>query len=419
MDSTELNTWHLYEALVKGDVSGAQKAVENGADPNANFSGETSLHWAVRNGHSSFVRVLLEHSCAPSPRTRFYQQTPLHCAADRGLTSIAKMLIEGGAELNARDYRGWTPLHVAVDQNYGEIVGLLLEKGSDINVRSNNGNSVLHFVRDTDLELYRFLLQKVEDKDPRDEHDSTPIMYAAAHGRQDIVQILMDFGASTKSVDDYGNSPADIARSEGHESLANFIEHPPKSFIDEESRELHNELLKTAFDLLRPYFEFGKKKSIDSDKDTRAVSRAVEILVRVVETNPYNWSAYWLLGLAHRSLGSREMEYDALKRAYTLERGTIDVGRELGNACIALGKGEEAVRITIDVLFLKPNDHGLIANHGLALLIAGQLEAAESAVSRSLELNPTDRITINLRNLILTIREGRLPIPSKWPPSNS
>jgi ankyrin repeat protein len=417
MDKGDLNTWLLWEALREGDVLAAQRAVENGADPDTDFAGETALHWAVENDYPSLVRVLLDHGCDPSPHTAFYEHTPLHWAADHGHTSIAEMLIEAGAEIEARTNGGWTPLHTAVAQNASEVVGLLLEKGADIDAQNDSDETVLHFVQNTDPQLYTFLLENTEDADPRDEHGATPMTYAAAHGRIDLVELLMDHGASTQSVDRYGNSPADMARQEGHRSLADFIEHPPEALNDENLRQINNEFMTGAFHMLLPYLEFGENKPVESESDKNAVRRAVEMLERVTRINPYNWSALWFLGLAHRVLGDQELEYQALKRAYEMEQSMPYIARELSLACIALGKGEEAVRVTRDALSLQPDDAGLVANHSLALLIAGQVQAAEITVSRSLQLDPTDTITIRLQKLIQAVREGRLPRPTKWPQS--
>lgn len=419
MDPTELNTWLLHTALSNGDVAVAQQAIEKGADPNANFGGETPLHWAVENGQKAFVRILLEHGAKLSPRTRFYQLTPLHIAADLHATDIAESLIEAGAEIEARTNGGWTPLHVAVDRNADQIVGLLLAKGANIDARNNSGESVLHFVASVSFNLYRLLLENSADIDPRDEYDATPLIYAAGNGRHDLVELLLERGASTECIDIDGNSAAQMARREGHEALANFIEHRPELFNAENPAQLSNEFLQGAFNLLRPYMEFDENKPVTSKEDKQIVSRAIEMLDRVVEINPYNWSALWFLGLAHRALENRDSEYNALKRAYELERGNVDVGRELCGTCITLGKADEAIEISTHLLSRRPHDAGLIANHALALLIAGRVDEANAVVSASLENDPDDAITLNLRDLIHAVLLHRLPVPSRWPPSNS
>jgi Flp pilus assembly protein TadD len=48
--------------------------------------------------------------------------------------------------------------------------------------------------------------------------------------------------------------------------------------------------------------------------------------------------------------------------------------------CMALGRGEEAVQISRDVLEKAPTDAGLLANYALALLVAGDVSQAETAV---------------------------------------
>src|SRR6185503_477338 len=418
MDSRELNTWLLHTALSNGDGAAAQKAIEEGADPNANFGGETSLHWAVENRQEALVRVLLGHGANPSPRTRFYQQTPLHIAADLGATNLAELLIEAGAEIEAKTNGGWTPLHVAVDRNANEIVGLLLAKGADIDARNNSGESVLHFVANVSLNLYRFLIEKSKDVDPRDEHDATPLIYAAGHGRGDLVELLLEGGASAECTDKYGDSAAQMARREGHEALAQLLERRPEMFNANSPAQVSNEFLQGAFNLLRPYMEFDENKPVVSSEDQQTVSRAIEMLDRVIEINPINWSALWFLGLAHRALGNRDLEYNALKRAYELERGNVNVGRELCGTCITLGKADEAIEVSAHVLSLEPHDAGLLANHALALLIGARVTEASAVVSASLEIAPEDTITLNLRDLIQDVLERRRPLPTRWPPSN-
>lgn len=134
-----------------------------------------------------------------------------------------------------------------------------------------------------------------------------------------LLNLLMDYGASTNLADNYGNLPAEMARSEGHKSLGDYIERSLKTHIDEESRQVHNDLMQGAFDLLLPYLEFGENIPIHSDRDKQVVLRALEMLDRVTEINPYNWSAFWLQGLAYRVLGKRESEYHSLNRAYAME----------------------------------------------------------------------------------------------------
>jgi Flp pilus assembly protein TadD len=83
---------------------------------------------------------------------------------------------------------------------------------------------------------------------------------------------------------------------------------------------------------------------------------------------------------------------------------------------MALGKGEEAARVSREVMEKHPNNAGLISNHALALLIAGHVQEAEETVQSALQLEPENQITRNLAGLIAAVRNGRVPRPRRYPP---
>jgi ankyrin repeat protein len=46
-------------------------------------------------------------------------------------------LLDRGADIDAKDARGWTPLHIASSYGYGESCELLLSYGADVNIKNN------------------------------------------------------------------------------------------------------------------------------------------------------------------------------------------------------------------------------------------------------------------------------------------
>lgn len=96
-----------------------RKILELGlVDPEASalFGGETPLQAASSNGHASVVAELLNAGVNVANTGRDVRQpSALHLAAGNGRTEVVRMLIASGAAVNARDAEGNTPLHAALD----------------------------------------------------------------------------------------------------------------------------------------------------------------------------------------------------------------------------------------------------------------------------------------------------------------
>jgi uncharacterized protein len=56
---------------------------------------------------------------------------------------IARLLVENGADVNAKELKGWSVLHFAAQSNLPDLVKLLIEKGADINAQDDYGNTRL------------------------------------------------------------------------------------------------------------------------------------------------------------------------------------------------------------------------------------------------------------------------------------
>ncbi len=101
-------------------------------------------------------------------------------AVRAGDTEMLKAAITAGADVNARDGRGWTALMYAVDNGYVLLVSQLLEAQADVNVRAPEG--------------------------------ATALFMAAAHGHTEIIELLMKAGADVSIRDTKGTTPTDVAR---------------------------------------------------------------------------------------------------------------------------------------------------------------------------------------------------------------
>ncbi len=192
-------------------------------------------------------------------------------------------------------------------------------------------------------------------------------------------------------------------------ALRNRADEPDSSARanDEEYQALYNE----AAELLTPYFR-GEGLP-PKELEIEPVIRAREALERLTAVRDINWQAWGLLGFARRLLHDREGAYAAFARAYGMAPNEIEMGRNLGSECIALGYGQEAIAVTAAMTKLAPNDAGIAVNHALALLIGGDVDGALLEVQRATQLDPADPITTNLMLLIEGVRSGEAKRPSK------
>lgn len=98
---------------------------------------------AVVHGDSDAVSDALRRGGNPNVRLA-ESGTPLHLAVIAGNLATVEHLIGAGAQLEARDCRGWTPLHFAAfASDNPTLIECLLAAGADINARDRKGRTPL------------------------------------------------------------------------------------------------------------------------------------------------------------------------------------------------------------------------------------------------------------------------------------
>ncbi|KAH9000399.1 ankyrin repeat-containing domain protein [Lactarius akahatsu] len=254
----------LHFASYYGNIAIARLLLDRGANPSANAGGDlgsTPLHKVSRGKYKSqddgirIAQLLLERG-ADVNALRTDHQTPLHLASYNGNIAIARLLLDHGAKANVGDDRGDTPLH---NISYGEyesqddgirVARLLLEHGVDVDaprpdhrtslhVASYHGNiaiarllldrgananaggdreSPLHRVsygkyksQDDGVRVAQLLLERGADVDASRSgggaDHQTPLHFASYYGNLAIAQLLLDCGAKSDALDDFGKAP--------------------------------------------------------------------------------------------------------------------------------------------------------------------------------------------------------------------
>ncbi|XP_033470414.1 ankyrin repeat and SOCS box protein 13a.1 isoform X2 [Epinephelus lanceolatus] len=158
-------------------------------------------------------------------------RTALHEAASHGRTLQLKQLIESGASVNMVTVDNITPLHEACIKAHPNCARLLLEAGAQVDVRTIHGSTPLcHACASGSLECAKLLLEYGANVNPSlTALTASPLHEACIQGAkvnsvrfheialhhaarvdmEDMVELLMEFGANAYASDNLGKKPVD------------------------------------------------------------------------------------------------------------------------------------------------------------------------------------------------------------------
>ncbi|MBS0266603.1 MAG: ankyrin repeat domain-containing protein [Planctomycetes bacterium] len=162
------------------------------------YAHDTALHIAAAAFEALLVKRLLKRGALVTARNRLGDM-PLHYACDTNHESPARQaktihaLVAGGADLNGTNKHQVTPLHRAVRTRSVAAVRALLKLGANVHCRNDSGSTPLHLaVQGTGRG-----------------GTGTP---QSLQQQSQIVQSLLQYGASPSATDDKGRSVRQAAR---------------------------------------------------------------------------------------------------------------------------------------------------------------------------------------------------------------
>ena len=97
-----------------------------------------------------------------------------------------------------------------------------MNKLEEKNPRTNHGSTPLHFAANSghldmycrnsgQLNIVKYLMEVLEDKNPRDNHGATPLHYAAQNGHFKVSKYIIKNIEDGNPADNMGRTPLDFA----------------------------------------------------------------------------------------------------------------------------------------------------------------------------------------------------------------
>ncbi len=148
-------------------------------------------------------------------------------AVRQGDQRLVDLFVRGGINVNASDDDKSTALQIALKSGFTVIALILLKAGADVNVRDAAGFTPLLMACGKTTPGYKEVAEKLvlrgADPNARDPLGWTPLLLAISAGNAELVNQLLENGASPMARTRRGENAKDLAQKFGHENLVDLL----------------------------------------------------------------------------------------------------------------------------------------------------------------------------------------------------
>ncbi|XP_030368515.1 ankyrin repeat domain-containing protein 55 isoform X2 [Strigops habroptila] len=256
-------------ATYLGWLEGCISLIRNGAKQNIpDKNGRLPLHAATAEPDVRLLNVLLQKSNLNEINHQDNEgMTSLHWAAFHNRPQHTQTLLHKGADLTLVDKDLKTALHWAVQSGNRVLCSIILDHyqgPSIINYDDENGKTCMHIAAASGYSDIISELAKVPECNLQalDVDERTPLHWAAAAGKADCVQTLLELGIESNPRDINENTPLTYAMYCGHTACINLLaqnrSEPVQQFPSQNNRPPKKE---GRFSILNHIFSFKKNKN--------------------------------------------------------------------------------------------------------------------------------------------------------------
>lgn len=230
------------------------------------------------SGNCELLQEMISHSNQGIVQLAVNKQNslgwaPLLAASSRGHRDVVELLLKCNARVDVFDNEGRSALHLAADCGSLEVCQSLLEKNAFVNSKSKKGMTSLHFASHKGYtDLVDYLVTKhgasIESLTIKKQ---TPMHMAAASGKLETIEKLIDLEAMVDFNDELDQKPIHLAAQNDHTNVVKkFLEIRP-SLVSSTTKDgntlAHLAAKKGSVDVLQAMFD------IDTALVTQAKNR--------------------------------------------------------------------------------------------------------------------------------------------------
>ncbi|XP_066506402.1 ankyrin repeat domain-containing protein 55 [Hoplias malabaricus] len=259
-------------ATYLGWLEGCVCLLRNGAKQNIpDKNGRLPLHAATAEVDLRLMAVLLQQSTLCEINHQDNEgMTALHWASFHNRPEHVQALLQKGADPTLVDKDFKTALHWAVQSGSRFMCSLILDHhlgSSVINYDDENGKTCVHIAAAAGFSDIIYELARVPETNLQalDVDERTPLHWAAAAGKEECVQALLQLGVEPSPRDINENTPLTYAMYCGHTACIKLLSAENRS---ESIRELHSQSTDPSirkegkFRVLNHIFSCKKKKEL-------------------------------------------------------------------------------------------------------------------------------------------------------------
>ncbi|GLT95156.1 hypothetical protein SLE2022_128540 [Rubroshorea leprosula] len=181
-----------------------------------------AIHFAAREGKTEVCKYLVEELKLDVDSKDEDGETALLHAARQGHTVTAKYLLEQGANPTLASELGVTALHHSAGIGNIELLTYILSKGVEVDSQSDAGTPLIWAAGHGQNDAVRVLLEHHANPNADTEDDITPLLSAVAAGSVACVDLLVKAGANV-NITAGGATPMHIAADLGSFELIDCL----------------------------------------------------------------------------------------------------------------------------------------------------------------------------------------------------